>query len=96
MNTETLVQKLKDTLRNVDEDKKREAVKKAFSGILESGWSKTLKLVASALLGASLAVAAMLLNSCTITPAQAAQLQAVDAALHAYAPYIITIEPLKK
>lgn len=92
METENLVQKLKDTLRNVDEDKKRALLQKAFTGILESGWSKTLKLTAAALLGAAVAVTAMLLNSCTITPAQAAQLQAVDALFHRAAPYILTIE----
>ena len=37
-----------------------------------------------------------MLTSCTVTPAQAAQLQALDTLLHTAAPYVITIEPIKK
>lgn len=49
-----------------------------------------------ALAGAVAASAALLLNSCAVTPAQHAQLQAVDTLLHAAAPYVITVKPLKK
>lgn len=52
-------------------------------------WVKWLWGVIAAILGA---VATASLTSCTVSPATAAQVQAVDALFHRALPYVITIE----
>lgn len=44
----------------------------------------------------AIAAATATLTACTITPEQLEQLKRLDAAFHAAAPYIITVEPIKK
>lgn len=78
----------KETIKTVAE--------KAADGVQKTSWPKWVKVVATVAIAAAAALASLYLTGCTVTPAQAAQLQAIDAAIHAYAPYIITVEPLKK
>lgn len=78
----------KETIKNVAE--------KAADGVQKTSWPKWVKVVATVAIAAAAALASLYLTGCTVTPAQAAQLQALDTLLHTAAPYVITIEPIKK
>lgn len=64
-----------------------------LNGYQPPAWVKWVWGAVAAVLGA---VATASLTSCTVSPATAAQVQAVDALFHRAAPYILTIEPIKK
>lgn len=70
-----------------------EHVVKHGTAIMESyqtpSWVKWVWGAVAAVLGA---VATASLTSCTVSPATAAQVQAVDALFHRALPYVITIE----
>lgn len=60
---------------------------------LPPAWQKWVYTIGAAIVGA---VATAALTSCTVSPATAARLQAVDALFHAAAPYIIQIDHAAK
>lgn len=70
-----------------------EALKQDWKAVLW-GFLKWLAAVILSFIAGAAAV--MSLSSCTVTPAQHAQIQAVDTLLHAAAPYVITVQPGKK
>lgn len=78
----------------------KETIKKAAETAAQYTKNQSLpawvKYLVTALIGAAAAVASMTLTSCTVSPATAAQVQAVDALFHTAAPYIIKIDTSKK